>query len=257
MRWLGVIMLLLASVTFLASSIGFAMAPVLSFYQLATMLPDLLGEAAGPAPGMARPTGIALRSLLAGVWVAVALHAVRCLLAETSRRTAPRTRTLSLRENRVAEHLPFVIALLAAAAWPWVAEQQGRIAGLALSALMVAASLWHSLSRRYRGHNITLRGGADVFAGWAMVGLYASFAAILVSDLGMSAALAAVVSTLLMVASAAEVQLRLGGSVGFSFAVIWALIGTAANAMQTELTVATSAIIAIAALVAVLVRVMS
>ncbi|AXC49671.1 hypothetical protein DRW48_08190 [Paracoccus suum] len=250
-------MLVVASVIFLASSIGFAVAPALSFQRFSVMLPDLLGEAAGPAPGMARPTGIALKILLAGVWLAVGLHALRCLLAEISRRTGPRTHAMPLRENRLSVHLPFVIALLAGAAWPWVAEQEGRIAGLILSGVMVAASLWHSLSRRHSAHHVTLRGGADVFAGWAMVGLYAGFAAILVSDLGMSAGLAAIVSVLLMMASAAEVQLRLGGSVGFSFAVIWALIGTAANAMQTELTVATAAIIAIAALVAVLVRVMS
>ena len=252
MRWPVVSLLILASLAFLASSMLYAFAPGAGLRTMAPLLHlDPAGEVANaPLLAMARPEGGALRLLLGCVWLALSANAGRAL---ASLHAPPGTPTPPL-----AAPGPAIVALLAGAAWPWAAQFSGRGAALALVMVMAGGAIWAAIKRRQRrAPGPAFTGSVEFFAGWATVALYSSFAALLILDLGVSPALAAVVSVLLLMATAVEVQLRLGNTVAYSFAVIWALIGIAAGTMQTDLTIATAAIVAIAALVAVLVRVLS
>lgn len=258
MRWFVLLVLVLTSVAFLASSAGFALAPQFTIAQIEPLL-----HTNGPmrhafAPAMARPVGGALRILLLGVWVAVIMHLVRAFQAERRVIVAHRQAGSRFAPHTTQAHWPFIGALAAGAAWPWAGYAGSRVPELALGTAMMAFALWAALERRRRvALKPTFTGTVEVFAGWATVAVYASFAAVLIDDLGMSEPLAAVVSVLLLMVTAVEVQLRLDKAVAYGFAVIWALIGIAANAIQADLTVATAAIIAIAAITAVLVRVLS
>lgn len=257
MRLFVLILLVLASVAFVASSMGFALSSPDGVGRLKPLLtldarpPDL-------AP-IARPVGIALQALLAVVWAAVLIHALRAILTERRLRARHRLhRAPRLLPYTATAHPSFILALAAGAAWPPLTQLPVRWPSLIMAAVMMACAIWAAVERqRRRGPRLVLTSTVEIFAGWATTALYASFAALLMRDLGLSLPLAAVVSILLLMVTTVEVQLRLGHSVAYGFTVIWALIGIAAHAMQNELTVATAAIVAIAAIVAVLVREMS
>ena len=89
----------------------------------------------------------------------------------------------------------------------------------------------------------------------SMTAMFAGFASLLTLQLGVSGSLSSLVAIILLAATAIETQLRLGAVIGFAIAVVWALIGVAAESMQQDSTVATAAVIAIAAMTTVLVRV--
>lgn len=251
-------LLVVASAAFVASSAGFALAPQFTFDHVVGLMQGDTRLSYAFAPAMARPAGAGLRMLLLGVWVAVIVHVVRAVLSER-RLTRPLQRGRSVPVPYTTKaHGPFALALAAGAIWPWASNFSSRLPELTLGAVMMAAALWAALERRRLLNDKPIfTGTVEVFAGWATVAVYASFASLLVDDLKMSAALAAVVSVLLLMVTVVEVQLRLDKAVAYGFAVIWALIGIAGNAIQIDLTVATAAIVAIAAIAAALVRVMS
>lgn len=253
MRWPVALLLVASSLAFVASSMIYAFAPGQGVVLVAPLL-DLnpsVNASDASLLAMARPEGGALKLLLACVWLAVTISAVRTM---ATLRAPAGTPAAAPRAAPVTAS----VALLAAALWPWAAELAGRGAAFGLVLVMAAAAIWAAIKRRQRrAPGPAFTGTLEFFAGWATVALYSSFAALLILDLGVSPALAAVVSILLLMGTSVEVQLRLGNTVAYGFAVIWALIGIAAGAMQSELTVATAAIVAIAALVAVIVRVLS
>lgn len=259
MRRTVLILLVVASIAFVASSAGFALVPNGAYERLLYWMP-YTGVSNSATPAMARPAGGALRLLLLGVWLAVGLHALRAVMAERriGRLIARRKGRPLPRPYMVLGHPPFIVALAAGAIWPWTAANNGPLVPLLFAAVMMACSLWAAIDRRYRQrHNPVFSGTVEVFAGWATVALYSSFASMLIAQLNISVPLAAVVSVLLLMVTVVEVQLRLKSAVAYSFTIIWALIGIAGNAVQSDLTVATAAIAAIAAIAAVLVRVMS
>lgn len=207
---------------------------------------------AHPAPELARPQGYALRLLLGAVWIAVLL-----LAAGAVRGVAAGDATASLRP--VAGRLALVAALVCGAAWPWVAQVTRLggflvVAGMAGFAVLAALAITAGTgpARPWQP-----RGSLGFFAGWALVGVYSSLAAILVQDLGLSVALATLVGAGLLLGTAVEIQLRLGSVVAFSLAIMWAMIAFAAQSIGSDITVTLTAIAAVAGLAAVMVQVLS
>lgn len=203
----------------------------------------------------ADPPASALKLLLGVVWLGMLAHAIRTVLRFRSDRAAGgRHRALHARDHRLVEHGPLILSLLAAAAWPWV-TQAAPVPGFLLAVAMAAGAIGAALRGDRDGAGMRHRLSVGVYAGWAVAAMFTAFAGLLTQQLGVSPSLSSLVAIVLLAATAVEAQLRLGAVIGFTVAVVWALIGLAADAMQQDATVATAAVIAIAAMSTVLVRV--
>ena len=257
MRRIPLLLLVLAAGAFVASGLGFALlhhdratAPDAGSVALFGGLRWSIGAVANignDATALTDPSAAALKLLLLVVWIAVLAHVVRTVRRyRLDRASGGRHRALHARDHRLVEHGPLILSLLAAAAFPWVAQAQ-PLAGFLVAVAMAAGALGAVLS----GDRLTV----GFYAGWAVTAMFASFASLLTLQLGVSGSLASLVAIVLLAATAIETQLRLGGVIGFAIAVVWALIGVAAESMQQDSAVATAAVIAIAALTTVLVRV--
>lgn len=213
-----------------------------------------------PYPLVAQPESAALWVLLGAVWLAMGGHLLRIVILEhESRKDAAQPgdgREVPSTLERPTDQVILSAALVAAAIWPWLADASS-VMGLLGAAVMAVLAILAALgdTRHRRAH--PPRNSVGLFAGWAVVALYASFAGLVVGDLGLSSALAIIVSVLLLLATAIEVQLRLGPRVGFSLAIICAMIGFASQSLGVDLTATLVAIVAITAIATVMVRVLS
>lgn len=265
MRRFTILLLVLAVGAFIGSSLAFALQDHSAATGAAPTGLAMFGGTFWPvgarAPGggdptmFADPPASALKLLLALVWLAMLAHVVRTVLRFRSDRAAGgRHRALHARDHRLVEHGPLILSLLAAAAWPWVTEV-APVAGFLLALAMAAGAIGAALRGDRDGAGTRHRLTVGLYAGWAVAAMFTAFAGLLTHQLGVSHSLSSLVAIVLLAATAVEAQLRLGAVIGFTIAVVWALIGVAANAMQQDATVATAAVIAIAAMSTVLVRV--
>lgn len=274
------LLVVVATLLFLASSIAFAVAglreaatrtPSVEDFSFSIPFPDwahsLPGFELRPQTPfghgiavLAAPDSPALWVLLIAVWIAAASYAIR-LAGELAR---PHARVATVGTHHPSHHhrwLPggcvaLSLALIGAAIWPWLARPWPLIGLPGAAAVAVLAILAVLPPVHKRGH-VLPDSSIGLFAGWSMVALYACFAQLVAIDLGVSSTLAAIVAIILLLFSAIEVQLRIGAQVAFSLAVICALIGFASQAIGSDLSVAVTAIVAIAAMAAVMVRVLS
>lgn len=265
MRRLTLLLLILAVVAFIGSTLGFALLDHSMPARAQTTAVPMFGGMPWPMEGgthvggaqtvFADPSTTALKLLLGAVWLAMLTHAVRSVLRFRADRAAGgRHRALHARDHRPVEHGPLILSLLAAAAWPWATEA-APVAGFLLALAMAAGALGAVLRGDRDGVATRHRLSVGLYAGWAVAAMFAAFAALLTHRLGVSSSLSSLVAIVLLAATAVEAQLRLGAAIGFTVAVVWALIGVAADAMQQDVTVATAAVVAIAAMSTVLVRV--
>ncbi len=157
------------------------------------------------------------------------------------------------RENKPAEHAALTLALILGAAWPWVSRDY-PVTGFMLAAAMFALSLTAALRGQQVGGAIRRLPTVGLFAGWATAVTYAAFATLVNGHLGIPPVAATAIAMLLCAGAGIVVQLRLGGSVSYSIAIIWSLVGMAMATMSSDPTIATVAILGIAAMAIVLVR---
>lgn len=265
MHRLSLLLLVLATVAFVGSGIGFARIDHSTPVSLQEAVP-MFGGMPWPVQSVpvhigdnpiafADPSAAALKLLLGVVWISMLAHAARTVLRfRSDRAVGGRHRALHARDHRIVEHGPLILSLMAAAAWPWVTEV-APVAGFLLAVAMAAGALGAALIGDRDGAGTRHRLTVGLYAGWAVTAMFAAFAGLLSQRLGVSTSLASLIAILLLAATAIEAQLRLGAVIGFTIAVVWALIGVAADAMQQNATVATAAVIAIASMTVVLVRV--
>ena len=265
MRRLTLTLLVLAAGGFVASSFGFALLHHSDMARNGTGGLTIFGgvrwsmravaNLGNDATALTDPSTSALKLLLLVVWIAVLAHAVRTVLRfwrDDAR--GGRHQAMHMRDHGLSEHGLLILSLLAAAGYPWVAGMQ-PVAGFLLAVAMAAAALGAVLRGDRDGTVTRHRLTVGFYAGWAVTAMFAGFASLLTLQLGVSGSLASLVAIVLLAATAIETQLRLGAVIGFAIAVVWALIGVVAESMQQDSTVATAAVIAIAAMTTVLVRV--
>lgn len=244
------------------------------------------GLATVPAPGdygvdlasmFLRPDDTLLWLLLVCVWGALSLHAWRVLGSARRERQAataakasppipaatasgiagpPTPEALARqiqRENTPAEHGALTLALIFGAVWPWVSRDY-PLTGFMLAAAMFALSLTAALRGQQVGGVIRRLPTIGLFAGWATAVTYAAFATLVNGHLGIPPVAATAIAMLLCAGAGIVVQLRLGGSVSYSIAIIWSLVGLAIATMGSDPTIAMVAILGISAMAFVLVR---
>lgn len=196
------------------------------------------------------PQRFALRLLQIVVWFAVLSYSLRAIL----RYQAQWGLLAHRHDHSLMEHGPLILSLLAAAAWPWV-SQIGPLGGVLTAATMAGGALATVLTGERDGRQRRQRSSLGFYAGWAVAAAMGTFGGFLTLVLGWAPGLSAFVGISLLTLATVLVQLRLGPAIAFTVAVLWALIGTTAAAMAENMMIAASAVMAIAALAALLVRV--
>lgn len=244
------VLLILATLGFIASSLGYA----LHMNAAATgIAPDDAARMLA-APGFfddppvrvdlsglfLHPQDIALTTLLVMTWVALIYHALRCIRAP-----AP---------VRQAAQVPLIAALTLGAVWPWIALMH-PLPGLLLATLMLAGLLNAAMQDQHRGRKPENSSALGFVAGWALLVWLAVLATLMQDRLGLLQAAAAVIAIMIGSVAAVSLQLRLGRRIGFSVALIWGLIGIAAGTVTTDATIATATVLAISIIAVALVRV--
>jgi len=199
---------------------------------------------------LVQPRSMALRLLLATVWVAILAHSLRTV----GRFQQEGGKPLHAEDHGWGEHGPLILSLLAGAAFPWTA-QIGPLPGVLTAATMMAGALVTVLRGDRDGRRRRHRVSVGLYAGWATAATFRTLAALLTVSLGAAPASGAIAAIVLLTLTAVRVQLHLGRAIGYATAVMWALIGTAAATMMNEVAIATACVVAIAALSAVLVKV--
>lgn len=178
------------------------------------------------------------------------------------------------RSGRVSDPtaLPFGLALAAGSLWPFVLNTAPALAAamvglqllLALTALGQSDDEWRR--RRLRlgqmsGASARLRllriAPVAVFAGWS-IAVGGSLLSVLIQDqFGFSPVLATVLGLVAIAALAVVAQLAAARTPELSLAVIWALIGTAASQIGTDLPATLMAVAGVSLLAAGIVQVTS
>lgn len=143
---------------------------------------------------------------------------------------------------------PLLLALLAGAAWPWIIEIF-HLAGAALAMGMMLAAILAAL--RARGSR---RPAIGFLAGWSTGIAIAVAAGLIAAQLGLPVPEAAALAILPSALIGMVAQSRLGRSISYSVALIWAFCGVAATTMGSNPMLALAAILGIAALTSVLIR---
>lgn len=247
MRRFVPLLMAFAAGLFVASSAVFLFQPVV---QSASDVPTVMAPLAGAPPSFAQPQSLALRLLMVTVWIAILAHTLRTVLRQRREAAKP----AHAADHTLAEHGPLILSLLAAAAWPWAA-QVGPVAGLLTAATMMAGALVAVYRGDRDGRRVRQRASVGLYAGWATAATFRAFEGFLALTVGVAPMVAVIAGILLLTLATIRVQLLLGGAIGFTIGVIWVLIGTASGAMAGNVGIVTAAVVGIAALSAVLVKV--
>lgn len=143
---------------------------------------------------------------------------------------------------------PLSVALLSGAVWPWL-QDASPLAGAGGALLMLGASLVAAI--RAQGQR---RPGPGFMAGWSLTLSLGAIAMLISTPLGLSTAQTAVVAMLPSALLGMAAQGRLGRSIAFAVAVIWAFCAVAVTTMGTGSGVALAAIIGTSGMGVALVR---
>lgn len=250
----GTSLLILATLAFIASSLGFALR--MDAASVGIPPEDVRLMLAAPrffdaAPARVdlsalflHPQDMAMKTLLVMTWAALAYHALRCVLSP-----AP-TPTPARQTGQAA----LIAALMLGAVWPWIAPAH-PMPGFLLAALTLAGLLRAAMQDQPQGPDLERSSALGFAAGWALLVWLSMLAALLQDGLDLSQPAAAVIAIMIGAIAAVSLQLRLGHRIGFSVALIWGLIGIAASTVTTDTTIATATVLAIAIIAVALVRV--
>ncbi len=143
---------------------------------------------------------------------------------------------------------PLTLALAVGAAWPWLVVFHKPLATLG-ALLMLTAALSGAI--RARGQR---RPAPAFLAGWSLALGTATIATLIGAPLSLSTPQTAILAILPGAVIGMIVQDRLGRSLGFSLAMIWAFCAVAISTMGSNPGVALAAIIGISGMGVVLVR---
>jgi len=253
---------MLATLAFVASSVGYAMRPLPSPPTIEMMLPgmglDAITGAALPVPDMVtqflRPRVPAMLVLLVVTWLALLYHAASQIFAsrEDSSVEAPPPRPPA--RWPANHHGALVIGLIAGAVWPWLLAPQPGGAFL-LGAVMVAGFVGEALSGVQLAPDGRISVSLSFAAGWATLAGCALVSTLLHAQFGIPERVAAVIGVTMAALAGVSVQLRLGRTISYGIAVIWGMIGLAAGAVATQAALSMMAVLGIAIIAFALVRV--
>lgn len=184
------------------------------------------------------PENPVMWALIAILWLALLLDAAGQWLDPSDPEKPPQAAVWPLLSG----------ALVLAAAWPWLLQPTpwlAAIGAVAMAALAFAAALRAQNQRR---------GAVGLLAGWSLALGMAALSALVGGHLGMSMPQTAVLAILPAAGFGMAAQLRLGRSIGFSIALIWAFCGLVTTTMGVSPMTAIAAILGIAAMATVLIR---
>lgn len=187
---------------------------------------------------VARPVNPVLWVLLASAVLAAGLHIV---LRWRQRFSPPMQRGIT-------------VGLVLGGVWPWLAVRwpvpSMLVAGVAAGALLVGMM---TETRRQRQAALLPLG---VIAAWVVIAGLCAMGTAMSDVLGMKSDLAALLALLALSLIGARLQLMIGSNVSFGLTLIWSMIGIAgASIGGSGMTIPTAAVLGIASLAVVIVRV--
>lgn len=253
------LILMLATLAFVASTSGYALQPVPAPPTIEMALPgmglDAITGAAPAVPDMVaqfmRPRVPAMLALLVATWLALIYHAASQIFAS---RKDPSAAIPLPRRWSGDHHGALVIGLIAGAIWPWLLTPQPGGAFL-LGAVMVAGFVGEALAGVPPAPDGRISASLGFAAGWATLAGCALVATLLHGQFGIPERVAAVIGVTMAALAAVSVQLRLGRTISYGIAVIWGMIGLAAGAVATQAALSMMAVLGIAIIAFALVRV--
>ena len=173
------------------------------------------------------------------------------LLLATAAAAVFRAITLLRRNECNPLSIPAALGLFLAGMWPWL--DMLWPAASPLVAILAAASMVTGIITAGRGRDWRAPFTAAFIAGWLLiVGALAAGSYLQPAAGTERAMLAALLATALI---GTRVQLQIGGTIGFSLALIWAMIGISAATVSISITIATACVLGISALAVAVVRV--
>lgn len=256
MNRIAALILPLATLAFIASTMSYALSPVGGSGAIPSDLnaDTIFGNRGGIldlAGQFMQPQVTAMLALLVLTWITLAYHAVRKLREQF--RPGISATPLPVR-NEAVETGMLIAGLVAGAIWPWLREDYPMQSFL-LCAAMLSGFLGAALMAIRLGDTIRMSNALGFAAGWATLVTCALFATLLQTQLGASTTLAASIAILIAALATVNVQLHLGQTISYSIAVIWGMIGLAAGSVAAEAALAMLAVLAIAVIAVALVRV--
>ncbi|QFQ86284.1 hypothetical protein F8A10_01900 [Paracoccus kondratievae] len=257
MSRVGTLLLVLAALVFMASTVFHAMTPAQEGVTLAERGIALAGlqrlteqPQQMDLPGLfLQPGGPGMAGLMVVTMVALVYHLARCFVLPGPWRQARRN-------DGGAVQGPLILGLVLGAIWPWLLPGQPVVA-LVLAAAMLTAFLAAAMRGVRSGDEVLHSSTLGFIAGWGMLISFAVLAGLLRDELGIPQEIAAVITMLIGSVAAVSVQLRLGRRTGFSLALLWGLICLAGATVTTDAVIATMAVISIAIIAVAMVRVLT
>ncbi|TKW65343.1 MAG: hypothetical protein DI616_15520 [Paracoccus denitrificans] len=233
----------LLALAFVVSSLMFATSPLPSQdlpWQIAALMertdPD------GLATIYLRPQQPAMWLLLIGLWLSLILFVARRLWPSDTRP-----------DLDLADLVLLISGLAAGAIWPWVAIG-APLAGFLLSVLMLMA-LIAAARRTFSDGRLARHPFLGILAGWTTVVTFAAFGSFLTDITPIPVEVTTLVVAVLTCAAAIAIQIRIPHNAAYTITVMFALLATAATTIETNPPIAVIAVLSMAALTFLLVRV--
>ncbi|MEZ5723636.1 MAG: hypothetical protein R3E47_00920 [Paracoccaceae bacterium] len=244
MRRAATILMCMMALAFVASGLLFAITPA-----PAEDLPWQIAQLAEPSAnrdGLAaiflRPQQPAMWLMLGGLWIALIIFAARRFWPSETRP-----------DLELADLALLIGALAAGSLWPWVAVG-APLVGFLLCVLMLLALI--AAARRINSDGRLGRHPLiGIFAGWATIVTFAAFGSFLSDVTPIPVELAALVSAVLTCAAAMATQMRIPSNPSYTITVMFGLLATAATTIESHPPIAVIAVLSMAALTFLLVRV--
>ncbi|MDO5604917.1 MAG: hypothetical protein Q4G25_07145 [Paracoccus sp. (in: a-proteobacteria)] len=192
-----------------------------------------------------RPQQPAMWLMLVCLWLALLIFATRQIGRDQQGRA----------EGSLADQALLSAALGAGAIWPWISTR-APVTGFLLCVLMLLA-LITATGRTHSDGRLGRNPLVAVFTGWATILTFAAFASFLSDFTPVPIELSMLVSALLTCAAAIAIQMRMPATPTYTITVIFAFLATAATSIEASPPVAVIAVLSIAALTFLLVRVTS
>lgn len=243
MRRAATILMCIMALAFVASGLAFATS--------ATPAQDLPWQIAAltdqPAPnGLAtiylRPEHPAMWLMLGGLWLAVIIFAARRFWPNEDRP-----------DLDLADLSLLTGAFAAGALWPWIAIG-APLLGFLLCVLMLVAVI--ASARRINSDGRLGRHPLiGLLAGWTTVVTFAAFSSFLTARMPLPIELTALVGAVLTCTAAIATQMRIPSNPAYTITVMFALLATAATMIETNPPLSVIAVLSMAALTFLLVRV--
>lgn len=243
MKRAATILMCIMALAFVASGLIFATSatPAQDLpWQLAAFSDHL--DPDGLATIYLRPEHPAMWLMLGGLWVAVILFAARRFWPSKERP-----------DLDLADLTLLIGAFGAGAIWPWVAIG-APLGGFLLCVLMLVA-LIAAARRTDSDGRLGRHPLVGILAGWTTVVTFAAFTSFLTARMPLPIELTSLVGAVLTCAVATATQMRIPSNPAYTITVMFAFLATAATMIETNPPLSVIAVLSMAALTFLLVRV--